>query len=103
MMALRARHRRCVWRAGVPALLVACFALACASEVPEAFDRSDYVIHTCEDPRPVGCPRIGDPVCGRYKEGNIQTFANACRACFNPAVVEWHDDPCFPEDVPIEP
>ena len=39
---------------------------------------------------------IGEPVCGRYKDGGIKVFANSCRACFNPAVVEWHDEACFP-------
>ena len=85
------------WRSLVLVLAVAGgWVLACASEVPPAFERAGVEIHVCEDPRPVGCPMIGEPVCGRYKDGGIKVFANSCRACFNPAVVEWHDETCFP-------
>ncbi len=86
-----------MWRLRVLAVAVAGgWVFACASELPPAFERAGDEVHACEDPRPVGCPMIGDPVCGHYKDGGIKTFGNSCRACFNPAVLEWHDQPCFP-------
>ena len=52
------------WRLSVLAV-AAGWVLACASEVPPAFERAGVEIHVCEDPRPVVCPMIGEPVCGR--------------------------------------
>ena len=50
--------------------------------------------YPCADPRPQMCTRDYRPACGLHRDGNPQTYGNACSACSNPHVLTQSAGAC---------
>ena len=48
----------------------------------------------CMEPRPQVCTMDYRPVCASLATGERKTYANACGACADSAVVSWHEGEC---------
>jgi hypothetical protein len=46
------------------------------------------------EPRPQVCTMDYRPVCASLATGDRKTYANACGACADSAVVSWHEGEC---------
>jgi len=48
----------------------------------------------CTEPRPELCTMEYAPACARLESGSFRTYASACSACSDPAVVGYQNGPC---------
>jgi hypothetical protein len=51
-------------------------------------------MESCDGYRDESCPNLASAVCGVFKDGRRRTFANACEACEDYAVVGFFDFEC---------
>jgi hypothetical protein len=64
---------------------------ACAGKAPVAAGGAEIL---CMDPRPEACTMQYDPVCATLADGSNATYANACGACGDAAVVSHRPGAC---------
>jgi hypothetical protein len=64
---------------------------SCAGKAPVA-ETVDEI--PCLDPRPQVCTMEYDPVCATLDSDDSKTYANACDACADPAVVAYLPGSC---------
>ena len=62
----------------------------CASNPPS----QDPLAIQCTEPRPEACALVYLPVCARLADGSQATYASACSACADPAVVSHVEEQC---------
>ena len=62
----------------------------CAGNPPS----QDPAATQCTDPRPEVCTMEYLPVCARLADGSQATYASACSACADPAVVSHVPEQC---------
>jgi hypothetical protein len=62
----------------------------CAGNTPS----QDPLATQCTEPRPEACTLEYLPVCATLADGSQATYASACSACSDPAVVSHVEEQC---------
>ena len=77
-------------------LLVGCAELDALTSPPQPAtpEPSGSVSTACSSPRPTICTMEYRPVCARLRSGKDVTYASACNACADVAVIRYDANAC---------
>ena len=76
-------------------LPIIAIATACAQQQPASESVTLQAgLVSCVDPRPQICTAIYDPVCGLNTDDSYKTYASACSACGDVAVIGHRPGAC---------